>query len=91
MSVKKIFMTLIIVVACVMIGAFLLNVLLPNATAQLVDQVENQIYKATGLTFDLNNNGTKGTNQTDVSGSAKQQDSAGNSGMEGGSNVEGWQ
>lgn len=61
MSVKKIFMTLIIVVACVMIGALLLNVLLPNATRQLVNQVEAQIHRATGLSFDFNGDGVTGT------------------------------
>jgi len=60
MSVKKIFMTLIIVVACVMIGAFLLNVLLPNVTSQLVNAVEGMIHNATGMSFDFNGDGRSG-------------------------------
>lgn len=68
MSVKKIFMTLIIVVACVMIGAFILNVLMPNVAAQLVNSVEDQLYKSTGLSFDFNNDANKGSNDTSYSG-----------------------
>ena len=60
MSVSKIFMTLIIVVACVLIGALVLNTLLPNVTTALVDSVENAIAGATGMVFDFNNNGSKG-------------------------------
>lgn len=56
MSVKKIFITLIIIVACVIIGALVLNKLVPNATTALVDAVEGQIYNATGMTFDFNGN-----------------------------------
>ena len=44
-----------------MIGALLLNVLLPNATRQLVNQVEAQIHRATGLSFDFNGDGVTGT------------------------------
>lgn len=60
MSVKKIFVTLIVVVACVIIGALVLNILLPNTATALVDAVEDQIYNATGMSFDLNGNGAKG-------------------------------
>ena len=49
MDVKKIFTILITIVACVIIGAFLLNVVLPNATNGVVVSIENMIYKATGL------------------------------------------
>ena len=60
MSVKKIFILLITVVACVIIGAFVLNVLLPNVTTALVDSVEDMIYNATGMNFDFNGNGSFG-------------------------------
>ena len=61
MSVKKIFMTLIIVVACVILGAFILNILLPNVTTALVNTVENMIASATGLSMDFNGDQTAGT------------------------------
>lgn len=62
MSVKKIFIILITIVACVMIGALVLNVLMPNVTTALVDSVENMVYNATGMSLDFNGNGTgKGT------------------------------
>lgn len=66
--IKKIFVILITVVALVAIGALVLNVVLPNTAKQLVNQVENQIYNATGMTFDFNNDGVKGTSTSDVSG-----------------------
>lgn len=58
MSVKNIFITLIIVVACVAIGALVLNVLLPNVATALVDAIEGMIYNATSLQFDFNGNGS---------------------------------
>jgi uncharacterized protein involved in outer membrane biogenesis len=61
MSVAKIFKILIVVVACVIVGALVLNVLLPNTTKSLVNSVEDQIYNATGMTFDLNGDGDYGT------------------------------
>lgn len=57
MSVKKIFIILITVVACVMIGALLLNVLMPNVMTSVVDSVENMVYNATGMSMDFNGNG----------------------------------
>lgn len=61
MSVKKIFITLITVVACVILGAFVLNTLMPNVTTTLINAVEDQIFKATSLEFDFNNDGNNGT------------------------------
>ena len=60
MSVAKIFKILIIIVACVIVGALVLNVLLPNTTTSLVNAVEGQIFNATGMSFDLNGDGTNG-------------------------------
>ena len=64
MSVKKIFIILITVVACVMVGALVLNVLMPNVMTTVVDSVENMVYRATGMSMDFNGNnkgaGTKG-------------------------------
>lgn len=60
MGVKKIFITLITIVACVIIGAFLLNTLLPNVTTTLIDSTEDMLFKATSMSFDFNNNGNAG-------------------------------
>lgn len=68
MTVKKIFITLIIIVACVMIGALLLNILMPNVTKELVNSLEDMIHSATGMTFDFNNDGNKGGEQEDYDG-----------------------
>lgn len=68
MNVKKIFITLITVVACVILGAFVLNTLMPNVTTTLIDAVEDQIFKATSLEFDFNNNKNAGTNTNSYAG-----------------------
>ena len=43
MNVKKIFVVLITIVACVIIGAFTLNILLPNVTTSIVDATEDMV------------------------------------------------
>ena len=62
MSVKKIFIVLITIVACVIVGALVLNVLLPNVATTMVDALEDMIYKATKMSFDFNGNGERGSN-----------------------------
>ena len=69
MNVKKIFMILITIVASVVIGAFTLNILLPNVTTSLVDATEDMVYNATGMSFDWNGNGNNG--QTAGTGNSK--------------------
>lgn len=66
MSVQKIFMTLIIVVACVILGAFVLNALLPNVIAGMSNAAEDMLKNATGINFDVNGDGvgTAATNKT---------------------------
>lgn len=59
-SVKKIFTVLIVMVGCVVVGALVLNVLLPNISSSLVDALEGMVYNATGMTFDWNGNGKAG-------------------------------
>lgn len=59
-SVKKIFTVLIVMVACVVVGALVLNVLLPNVSSSLVDALETMVYNATGMTFDWNGNDRAG-------------------------------
>lgn len=78
-SVKKIFIVLIVMVACVMIGALVLNVLLPNIADTIVDALETMVYNATGMEFDWNGNGNTGagggTTFTDaVGGNAQDQE-----------------
>lgn len=68
MNVKKIFITLITVVACVILGAFVLNTLMPNVTTTLINAVEDQIFKATSLKFDFNNDNNEGTNDNSYVG-----------------------
>lgn len=68
MSVKKIFITLIIIVACVMIGALVLNVLMPNVTATVINATEDMIFSATGMEFDFNADGNIGGSKTTYEG-----------------------
>ena len=60
-SVKKIFTVLIVMVACVMIGALVLNILLPNVATSIVDALEQMVFNATGMQFDWNGNGSGGS------------------------------
>jgi len=60
MDVKKIFILLITVVACIMVGAFILNVIMPNTLATVFDAVDGAIYSATGISLDLNGNNKAG-------------------------------
>lgn len=63
-SVKKIFTVLIVMVACVVVGALVLNVLLPNVSSSLVDALETMVFNATGMKFDWNGNGNIGGENT---------------------------
>ena len=65
MSVKKIFIILITIVACVIIGAFVLNTLMPNVVTGMVNSTEDMIYNATGMSFDFNGDGRGGTSGAD--------------------------
>jgi hypothetical protein len=60
MNVKKIFILLITIVACVMVGALILNVLMPNVTGAMVNSVEHMVFSATGMNFDFNGDGVNG-------------------------------
>lgn len=66
--IKKIFIILITIVALVAIGALALNVILPNASTQMVNAVENMIYNATGMSFDFNGDSTGGSAGTTSGG-----------------------
>ena len=68
MNVKKIFITLITVVACVMIGAFVLNVLMPNAIKTGTNAIEDQLYRATGIKLDFNGDGVQNAQNNTYNG-----------------------
>ena len=86
MSVKKIFIILITVVACVMVGALVLNILMPNVMTSLIDSTENMIYNATGMSMDFNGNKVRG----DKSGSTSTEKQAGTKEGANGANVKGF-
>lgn len=90
-SVKKIFTVLIVMVACVVVGALVLNVLLPNVSSSLVDALETMVFNATGMKFDWNGNShTGGTNTVDFTGNMNAENSqAGAKGNEDANGVKG--
>lgn len=83
MSVKKIFIVLITIVACVMIGALVLNTLLPNVTKTLINSTEDMIYKATKISFDFNNDGEGGDDGQDNTYTGQDDDTDTNVGVAG--------
>lgn len=87
MKVSKIFTILIIVVACVMLGALVLNVLFPNVAKTMCNAIEDSIFKATGMSFDFNGDGTAGSAGT---GAYTGTESAGKEEGASGGNVEGF-
>lgn len=85
---KKVFITLITIVALVVVGAFVLNVIMPNTVTTMVNTVEGMVYNATGLHMDFNGDGDVGTvTEDDTIGNADIED---NSGAESGQGVEGF-
>ena len=60
MSIQKVFAVLITVVACLFVGAFVLNTLLPNAVAQSVNGIEGAIYNGTGFNVNINGDDVQG-------------------------------
>lgn len=65
MKVSGIFKTLIVVVCCIVIGATVINVFMPNTITQLSQTVEDALFKATGMAFDFNGDGTAGNSNAD--------------------------
>lgn len=55
---KKTFITLAWVVGFVILAGFALNILMPNVTRQVANQTERMLYKATGMAFDFNGDGS---------------------------------
>lgn len=60
MNVQGIFKTLVILVCCIILGAMVINILLPNVTTQLSNVVEDAVFKGTGMSFDFNGDGRGG-------------------------------
>lgn len=60
MGVRKIFIVLVTIVACVILGAFVLNVLMPNVVTTVINATEDMIFNATGMSFDFNGDGRSG-------------------------------
>lgn len=58
---KKVFITLITIVALVVVGAFVLNVIMPNTVTTMVNTVEGMIYNTTGLSMDFNGDNIYGS------------------------------
>ena len=79
-SVKKIFTVLIVMVACVVVGALVLNVLLPNVSSTLIDALEQMVYNATGMKFNWNGNDSqiKEDGKVDFTGDNSVKDKDGN-------------
>ena len=71
MDVKKIFVILITVVACIAVGAFVLNVLMPNVMATVFNAVDTAIYDATGIALDLNGDGVNGSTKLSTNSTSK--------------------
>lgn len=82
MGVRKIFIVLVTVVACVILGALVLNVLMPNVVTTLIDSTEDMIFKATGMAFDFNGNANAGNNSGNAAynGAVGQSTELGNNG-----------
>jgi hypothetical protein len=71
MDVKKIFIILITVVACIAIGAFVLNVFMPNVMAGVFNAIDTAIFDATGIAVDLNGDNTPGSTQLSSTANSK--------------------
>ena len=65
-AVTKIFILLIAVVICVVVGAFLINIIMPNALQTMSNAVEGGVYSATGVNIDINGDGTNGQSNRNV-------------------------
>ena len=61
MGVRKIFIVLITIVVCVILGAFILNTVMPSTVKSISSATEDMIAKATGISLDLNGDGQSGS------------------------------
>jgi uncharacterized protein involved in outer membrane biogenesis len=86
-TVKNIFKVLIIAIVCLVVGAFLINVLAPNATNQVTNAIEQQVWKATGISLDLNGDGYTGQNGGKATAGANRSDKSNTIAGKGGGNT----
>ncbi len=89
-SVKKIFGVLIVAIMMVILGAFLLNILLPNVATSVVNAIEGTVYQATGISFDWNGDGTNGSGNNNQQFNNAQQTGSGDASQTG-AGVDGFQ
>lgn len=82
-SVKKIFGFLIVTAVCVILGAFVLNLLLPNVVRATMNTIETGIQSATGIKYDLNGDGQVGNIQSTQTSGDKAQQGVGVKGLDG--------
>lgn len=87
MGVRKIFIVLVTIVACVILGAFVLNTLMPNTVKSISNATEDMIFKATGMGLDLNGDNTAGSNHNRAYSAAVEDNTAG---IAGGNTVTGY-
>ena len=84
MNIGKVFKTLIVVAVCVVVGAFVLNLLLPNFISASINTVEKGIKAGTGISFDLNGDGVGSTQlKTGDSAADKGKNGVGVQGLDG--------
>ena len=58
--IKKVGAALITIVVVMLIGFFILNILVPNAVVTACSAFEDSMFKATGISIDINGDGRGG-------------------------------
>lgn len=82
-TVKKVFSVLGVIVACVVVIAFVLNILLPNGLNGMINATESMIYQATGIEMDFNGDGSGAKSNTAIDTGSEADDVAKGAGVEG--------
>lgn len=80
MNVKSIFKLLVTIVACVVVGAFFLNIIMPNALVGVASATEDMIFNATGISLDINGDSRGGQNTSNSNSYAAEVDNNDNKG-----------
>ena len=84
MNIGSIFKKLITVAVCVVVGALILNLILPNVYSATVNTIEKGIKAGTGISFDLNGDGVGSTQlKTGDSAADKGKNGVGVQGLDG--------
>ena len=89
-TVKNVFKVLIVAVVMLIVGAFLINILAPNAVNQVSNAVEQQIWKATGISLDFNGDKYGGKDGGKATDGAIRNDQSGTIGNNGNTAVTGF-